>query len=212
MTEGWIPDPPFRHSRERGNPGSFACTNETRKTGRAHRHPDSVGDDLQPALSGAEGCRPVPVLPVLSEAEGSGAEGCRPAFPNNEGKNKDTGCPIKPGMTAGWIPDPSFRHSCARGNPGSLFSRGIRQEGRAHRPAPTRRHPDPVGDDLQPALSGAEGCRPASFQTTEPPKHWMPDPSFCHSRARGNPGSFACTNETPGKDKVTTLDARSSRA
>ena len=142
----------------------------------------------------------LPVLPVLSEAEGSeaegsGAEGCRPAFPNNEGKNKDTGCPIKPGMTEGWIPDPPFCHSRARGNPGSLFSRGIRQEGRAPRPAPTRRHPDPVGDDLQPALSGAEGCRPvpalpvlseaegsvaegcrpASFQTTETPKHWMPD-------------------------------------
>ncbi len=89
------PDPSFCHSRARGNPGPFAFTNETRKAGRAHRpapthrHPDSVGDDLQPAL------------PVLSEAEGSGVEGCRPVpFQTTKDKSKDPGCPIKPGMTA----------------------------------------------------------------------------------------------------------------
>ena len=62
----------------------------------------------------------------------------------------------------------------ARGNPGSFVcTNETRKTGRAHRPAPTRRYHVPVGDDLQPALSeaegsGAEGCRPASFQTTEP--------------------------------------------
>ncbi len=50
-----------------------------------------------------------------------------------------------------------------------------RKEGRAPRPAPTHRHHEPVGDDLQPALSGAEGCRLASFQITPPPKPWIPD-------------------------------------
>ncbi len=83
-------------------------------------------------------------------------------------------CPVIPTLSLfchpSVMPDPRLKMSRTDpiGHPASFASANeTRKTGRAHRPAPTRKHPDPVEDDLQPALSGAEGCRPVPFQTTK---------------------------------------------
>ncbi len=75
------------------------------------------------------------------------------------------------------------------------------------------------GNEVNGPREGTSSCGGETPQKKRQ-QPWMPDqaghdrrripaPSFRHSRERGNPGPFAITNETQGKDKATTLDPRS---
>ncbi len=105
----------------------------------------------------------------------------RSEFRSPHTRDRGTGTPLgaTPGREWFWVLLPKQKDLVVRGrNPAILLPSSCgadtpqekRKEGRAPRPAPTHRHHEPVGDDLQPALSGAEGCRPASFQITTPPQ------------------------------------------